>query len=326
MTMNLSVMAIMALMLYSAGCIAYVYRWRGHTRYATFNQYLRKSWPVFAPLNCMLYMATRASARKPVLDASYVKNISILRDNWQTIRDEAILLQSSSIFESIKTPGAAGYYDIGFRTFYKRGWSKFYLKWYGTIHQSAQRLCPKTVALLQQVPELRGAMFSLLPAGAALSLHSDPMACSLRYHLGLATPNTTDCNITIDGQTCSWYDGQDFIFDETYPHQAHNNTGMPRLILMCDVDRPMNLPGRVFNFCYRIIVKGTVVPNTTEDRRGLLTIVFASVAPLRARALQLRQQRRRTYTALKFSLNASILGVVIAMLFGMLHLIEVMLT
>ena len=56
MTNDFSVLAMGAVVLYSAGAMAYVYRWRGRTRYASFSQYLRKSWPVFAPLNCLMYM------------------------------------------------------------------------------------------------------------------------------------------------------------------------------------------------------------------------------------------------------------------------------
>lgn len=193
--MNFSTVTIAVILAYALGALLYVYRYRGTTRYATLKQYLRKSWPIFAPLNCLLYMATHGSARRPVFDSGYLKNISVLRDNWRTIRDEAFALQSINAFEAARAPGSVGYYDLGFRTFYKRGWSKFYLKWYGTEHRSAMRLCPKTMALLAQVPEVRGAMFSILPAGAQLSLHADPLACSLRYHLGLSTPNSDECHI-----------------------------------------------------------------------------------------------------------------------------------
>ncbi|MDF3127066.1 aspartyl/asparaginyl beta-hydroxylase domain-containing protein [Rheinheimera sp. 1928-s] len=320
--MNLSLFIIAALVLYSILSVAYVYRWRGQARYQSLSQYLRKSWPVFAPLNCLLYMTTRAEARRPVLDATYLQNISVLRDNWHIIRDEALALQASGIFEQIKTPGSAGYYDVGFRTFYKRGWSKFYLMWYGTTHNSAQRLCPKTLALLKQVPGVQGAMFSILPPGSELSLHADPMASSLRYHLGLDTPNSEHCYISVDGECCSWQNGQDFVFDETYPHHAKNNTQASRLILMCDVERPMNLLGRFFNLLYRFIIKGTVVPNTTEDKTGMFSALFASMAPLRQSTLKLRTERRRLYKALKITLNTSLLAMLFAILFAFFSLFE----
>lgn len=320
--MNLSLLAIAAVAAYSVASIAYVYRWRGRARYASFSQYMRKTWPIFAPLNCLMYMTTRASARRPVLGADYLKNIGVIRDNWQTLRDEALALQSVGAFEATKAPGSAGYYDVGFRTFYKRGWSKFYLKWYGTTHHSARALCPKTLALLDQVPGIRGAMFSILPPGSELTLHSDPMACSFRYHLGLATPNSERCNINVDGVPCAWYDGKDFVFDETYPHHAHNGTDASRLILLCDVDRPMNLIGRLIHSVYFVIAKGTVVPNTEEDDRGILSALFSSLAPLRQKSLKLREERRRIYKVLKFLLNAALLVAMLLLLFAVFSVIE----
>ncbi len=314
--MQFSSLFFAALMMYSIASIAYTYRWRGNTRYHSFSQYMRKSWPIFAPLNCLMFMSTRAWARKSVLDAHYIKNIHLIRENWQIIRDEALALQSSGAFEATKAPGSVGYYDLGFRTFYKRGWSKFYLKWYGTTHASAQRLCPKTVALLRQVPQIRGAIFSVLPAGSELTLHADPMACSFRYHLGLATPNSDHCYINVDGVNRVWRDGKDFVFDETYPHYAHNNTESSRLIFMCDVDRPVTFIGRAVHSLYAFIAKATVVPNTDEDKRGVLSAVFCNLAPLRQKTLALRATHYRTYKFLKFILNSSLVGVILAIFYG----------
>lgn len=305
--MSFITMIVAVMVAYAAGCLLYVYRWRGKTRYVTLKQYLRKSWPIFAPLNCLLYLATRSAARRPVLDSGYLKNISVLRGNWRAICDEALSLQSIDAFEAARAPGSVGYYDVGFRTFYKRGWSKFYLKWYGTEHRSAMRLCPRTLALLRQVPEIRGAMFAMLPPGAQLTLHADPLACSLRYHLGLSTPNADECHIVVDGIRCVWRDGEDFVFDETYPHHAENNTDMNRLILLCDVERPMNLPGRMFNSLYSILASAALVPNTTEDRRGPFSAMFAALAPLQEKAQRLRAQRRGLYNVCKFSLNIALL-------------------
>jgi beta-hydroxylase len=321
----MSGLTIAVLMAYAAGCLLYVYRWRGQTRYATLKQFLRKSWPIFAPLNCVLYMTTRDFARKPVLDSSYLKNISVLKEHWRTIRDEGLALQSIDAFEAARAPGSVGYYDIGFRTFYKRGWSKFYLKWYGTNHRSAIRLCPHTMSLLERVPEVRGAMFAVLPAGSELTIHADPLACSLRYHLGLSTPNSAACHIIVDGIRCIWQDGQDFVFDETYPHLAHNDTETSRLILLCEVQRPMNLLGRTFNWFYSIIARGTLVPNTPEDRRGVVSALFAALAPLQEKAQRLRASRRSLYTLCKVSLNMTLLAILILMLFGVLRAFEAVL-
>lgn len=318
----MSLLAIALLALYTAASVWYVYRWRGRARYENFSQYLRKSWPVFAPFNCLLYLSTHRSARQPVLDAGYLQGIAVLRQNWPLIRDEAIALQRAGELDATSVPGSAGYYDVGFRTFYKRGWKKFYLAWYGPPHRSAQRLCPQTVRLLGQVPGIRAAMFSVLPPGAQLSLHADPMACSLRYHLGLQTPNSDRCHISVDGTRLSWRDGQDFVFDETCPHYARNGTDVPRLILMCDVERPMSLPGRAFNRVYSLMPKAMAVPNTAEDRRGFISALFRRISPWRDAAVRLKERRRAFYTALKVALNSSVVLFAFVLAYAMLELMQ----
>ncbi|MBB3802264.1 beta-hydroxylase [Xanthomonas arboricola] len=320
--MTVSFFVLLLLAGYGAASVCYVYRWRGRSRYPSLSQYLRKSWPVFAPINCLLYMATRRAAQRPVLDAGYLQGIALLRDNWGVIQTEALALHRSGNLAATSVPTAAGYHDLGFRTFYRRGWKKFYLTWYGSAHASATRLCPQTVALLQQVPGIRGAMFSLLPAGSELSLHSDPLACSLRYHLGLATPGSEACYIRVDGQRVVWRNGEDFVFDETYPHDAVNGSHADRLILMCDVERPMILPGRLVNRLYSKIAGAMRVPNTDEDQQGAISWLFKTIAPLRERALLAKQGRRRAYKLLKHILNLAVVSLTLVLIYAMLISLE----
>ena len=89
--------------------------------------------------------------------------------------------------------------DIGFNSFFKRGWKRFYVKWYDQALPSAQALCPKTVELLKSIPAVKGAMFALLDPRSNLNPHRDPFAGSLRYHLGLVTANSDACFISVDG-------------------------------------------------------------------------------------------------------------------------------
>src|SRR5688500_19772057 len=46
-----------------------------------------------------------------------------------------------------------------------------------------------------------------------LGAHRDPFAGSLRYHLGLVTPNSDKCRILVDGVPCVWRDGEAFMLD-----------------------------------------------------------------------------------------------------------------
>lgn len=82
-------------------------------------------------------------------------------------------------------------------------------------------------------------MFAELPSGSHLGKHRDPYAGSVRYHLGLSTPNDERCFIEVDGVRRSWHDGEVIIFDETFVHWAQNDTEQTRIILFCDIERPM---------------------------------------------------------------------------------------
>lgn len=286
-----------------AASIAYVYRFRGKTRYEGLSEYFRKGWPIFSPFNCMLYMTTLPRGSKAVLDPAEFPELDLLRQNWQIIREEGLELVRQNYFDATKRPGTAGYYDVGFRTFFKYGWSRFYLHWYGYTHHSARRLCPRTVEILQKVPALHGAMFAFLPPRSQLTRHADPIAVSLRYHLGLATPNSDACFINVDGHEQSWRDGEAIMFDETYLHYVRNDTDSERLILMCDVKRPLNPLGALFNYFYEGVTRASVVPNTPEDHRGLANRIFAGLAPLLARSKALKSTNRPLYLVIKWSVN-----------------------
>jgi beta-hydroxylase len=308
--------ALVVLIALVAASIVYVYRFRGVARYNGLTEYFRKGWPIFSPLNCVLYLTTLPWGSKAVLDPAEFPELDLLRQNWQTIRDEGMELVRQNYFDATKRPGTAGYYDIGFRTFFKYGWSRFYINWYGYTHHSARRHCPATVEILRRVPTVLGAMFAYLPKGGQLTRHADPLAISLRYHLGLATPNSDACFINVDGLNQSWRDGEVLMFDETYLHYVRNDTDSDRLILMCDVKRPLNPLGAVFNFFYQGVSRASVVPNTPEDHRGLANRIFTGLAPLLTRTKALKSTNRPLYLAIKWSVNTLLLLLLLGLAAG----------
>lgn len=305
--MNTSTVIILLLLAYSFASMVYVYKYRGVARNKDLREYLRKSWPIFAPLNCMLYLNTKKEAAMPIQNLNDFPELAAIKENWETIRDEAIAMKEQGYFEKTNKEGSAAYYDVGFRTFFKYGWSKFYVKWYGYTHDSAKQLCPKTVEILKDIPQVNGAMFTLLPAGSKLTRHCDPIACSLRYHLGLDTPNSDNCYINIDEQHYSWRNGEALLFDETYLHFAKNETESDRLILMCDVERPTNIIGRFVNSIYKVLASMTLVPNTSIDKRGFFNKLFSSVTPIMDWGQRLRKTNKKLYKALEYTLNLLLL-------------------
>src|SRR5215216_3231377 len=186
-----------------------------------------------APYNVLMY-AGSAVPNQPVIPVERFPELAKLGENWQTIREEAVRLFDEGFIRA-----AAKNNDWGFYSFFKSGWKRFYLKWYDDFLPSARTLCPRTVELLNSIPTIHGAMFAMLPPGGKLGAHRDPFAGSLRYHLGLVTPNSDKCRIFVDGEPYAWRDGEAVMFDETFIHWAENRTDIDRLILFCDVERPL---------------------------------------------------------------------------------------
>jgi len=226
-----------------------------------------------APYNVLMYLFS-AVPRTPVLDVRDFPELAALRESWETIRDEA-----QTLYRDGRIRPSEKHNDIAFNTFFKRGWKRFYLKWYGDILPSAREHCPRTAALVESIPSVNAAMFAYLPPRSRLGRHRDPFAGSLRYHLGLATPNSDACRIYIDGEPYAWRDGEDVLFDETFIHRVENETDESRLILFCDVARPLRTPVvRALNrFVTRHVVKASATQNTDLEKVGVLNKVSTAV-------------------------------------------------
>src|SRR5512132_4201131 len=238
---------------------------RGRVRHKLTKQLADHS-TIMAPYNTLMYLFSAVPA-KPILNPRQLPALAVLRDNWQTTRDEAL-----SLLDEGHIRAATGHNDLGFNSFFKNGWKRFYVKWYGEPLPSAQAACPKTVALVQSLPTVNAAMFALLPPGGKLNRHRDPFAGSLRYHLGLITPNSDACRIFVDGEPYAWRDGEDVVFDETFIHRAENRTDQDRVILFCDLERPLRTPiMRALNrFIAGYVLRVTASRNVSTEQVGLV--------------------------------------------------------
>jgi beta-hydroxylase len=280
---------------------------RGRVRHK-FARQLTDHSMFMAPYNVLMYLFSAVRCQ-PILDIHQFPELARLRENWQTIRDEALHL-----FDEGYIRAAAKHNDLGFHSFFQTGWKRFYLKWYDESLPSAKALCPKTVELVESIPSVNGAMFALLPGGSRLGPHRDPFAGSLRYHLGLVTPNSPECSISVDGVRYYWRDGEDVIFDETYIHTAENKTDQTRIILFCDVERPLRnrIMRRVNRFMKRHVIKESGTQNLDHERVGVLNKIFAFVYQFRVMGKRLKQKNRTLYYVLKWALLGGILYAIFA--------------
>jgi beta-hydroxylase len=257
---------------------------------------------LIAPVNALMYLFSRTPRSAYIDQPREFPELKLLNDNWQVIRDEAM-----SLADGGQIRAAAGYTDMGFNSFFRTGWKRFYLTWYGRELPSAMAQCPNTLALLKQIPSVKAAMFASLPPGATLQRHRDPYAGSLRYHLGLFTPNDAGCFIEVDGQPYHWKDGEAVMFDETYIHHAANRTQQQRVVLFCDIERPLwTAPVRWFNRVFaKYVLAAAASANDEGESIGGLNQFFKVFYQGRLRAKAFKAKHRTAYYVLKW---AAILG------------------
>ncbi|AKZ62652.1 aspartyl beta-hydroxylase [Herbaspirillum hiltneri N3] len=280
---------------------------RGKVRLPFFRQFFDHS-SIMAPINLFMYAFSRVPA-VPYPAVSGFQNLHLLDDNWEIIKAEAVNLQNIS-----KIKAAEKNDDAGFNSFFKAGWKRFYLKWYDASHPSAEQFCPKTVEILRRIPCVKAAMFAELAPGGTLNPHRDPYAGSLRYHLGLVTPNDDRCFIEVDGQRYSWRDGKSVVFDETFIHWAQNGAETNRIILFCDVERPLRYrwAQAINKWLGKTMMTAASSPNETGDQTGRINKLFRFVWLAGQYRRKFKNWNRNAYRATKFGL---IIAVALAIIY-----------
>ncbi len=299
--LSLRLILVLAVALYVAS-VLFVHL-RGRVRLRFGRQLLDHS-GFFAPYNVFMY-AFSAVRGKPFVERAQFAALDPLRDGWHSIREEALHL-----FDEGYIRAAEKHNDASFASFFKEGWKRFYLKWYGEPLASAHTLCPKTVALLESIPQVRAAMFALLPPGGKLNPHRDPFAGSLRYHLGLVTPNSDACRIFVDGEPYVWRDGEDVVFDETLVHWAENRTDQTRVILFCDIERPLRTaPMRALNrVVSRVLGHATATQNVASERVGAVNRLYALAHRVGVAKKRFKRANPRAYRYARIALIVLVLG------------------
>lgn len=276
-------------------CSIYV-QTRGKLRHSRLTRKLTDHSNFLSPVNIWFYLFSRIK-NTPYVSAENFPELNVLEKNWEVIREEALALHSAT---QIKASDALD--DIGFNSFFKTGWKRFYLKWYNTDLRSANRLCPETVALLDSIPSVKAGMFAMLPPGGRLVTHRDPFAGSYRYHLGLQVPESDDCFINVDGERYVWKNGESVMFDETYLHYAENQSDMNRIVLFLDVRRPVTffLVDWLNTVFSKTVMAAATTKNTDEDRVGGLNKAFGKIYQFRLLGKKIKSYNKGLYYGIQY--------------------------
>ena len=122
------------------------------------------------------------------------------------------------------------------------GWKSYFFFVLGHRIDESYDRCPETGKLLDSIPGLPLAFFSVLAPGMHIKAHRGSYKGVVRCHLGLIVPEPrTDVRIRVGDKMIYWEEGKCVIFDDTHKHEVWNDTNGIRVVLLFDVFRP--LPG-----------------------------------------------------------------------------------
>ncbi|MFI5008736.1 MAG: aspartyl/asparaginyl beta-hydroxylase domain-containing protein [Solirubrobacterales bacterium] len=181
--------------------------------------------------------------------------------NWETIREEllGVLKDREALpnFQDISKDQIEITDDDRWKTFFLYG--------YGFQADVGVEMCPRTAALMREIPGMTTAMLSILSPHKHILDHRGPYKGVLRYHLGLIVPREAErCRIRVGEEFRHWEEGRSMIFDDTFNHEVWNDTDETRVVLFVDVLRPLPFPESLVN---RLIVKAIAISPFVMDAK-----------------------------------------------------------
>lgn len=176
----------------------------------------------------------------PVLDMRDFAWTAALRDNWRTILAEA---KTVALIRNAAPPLATVSPDHRAIAHVDQ-WRSFFLWGYGyRIDENADR-CPATTRLVEAIPGLNSAFFSILAPGSHIPAHRGVTKGLVTCHLGLIVPQDGDVRMRVGDRVVRWAEGETLVFDDTYDHEVWNDTGSTRVVLLIQFKRPLAQPGK----------------------------------------------------------------------------------
>lgn len=192
-------------------------------------------------------------------DLSDYPELAVLAQNHSIIRAEC----ESLLGKPLAIPGMNELTSYTSGGIHQIAWKSFMFKSGSFIDENCA-LAPKTAALLRGIPGVYTAFFSVLEPRQHIKPHWGYWKGFVRYHLGVLIPDNNrarNCWIRINpdawnrdrreeieqGETYYWHDGEAVLFDDTFLHDAANQSDQARVVLFLDVARKMPWPLALLN-------------------------------------------------------------------------------
>lgn len=168
-----------------------------------------------------------------------------LEANWMVIRQEL-----EQVLERVdELPNFQDISKRQSRIANDNRWKTYFLYAFGFKATKNCERCPETTKLIEKIPGMKVAFFSILAPGKHIPKHRGKLKTLIRYHLGLIVPTPKEkCKIQVDDEIKYWQEGKSLIFDDTFYHEVWNDTDGYRVVLFLDIARPLKFPLSFISF------------------------------------------------------------------------------
>ena len=178
----------------------------------------------------------------PILDPSLLAWTERLKADWRVIQAEYDGLRVDH--DAILPLGRIAAYHRQIAPDDK--WRSFFFEAHGYEVVANRARCPNTAAILDGIPDLVTAFYSVMDPGTHVPCHKGITKALLNLHLGLrVSAGIESCRIRVADHDRGWEEGEILMFDETFPHEVWNDSDQPRAVLFIQVLRPMRWYGRM---------------------------------------------------------------------------------
>ncbi|MEP6634606.1 MAG: aspartyl/asparaginyl beta-hydroxylase domain-containing protein [Luteimonas sp.] len=197
------------------------------------------------PLQRPTFMLIPGLEPKPWFERDEFPFLADIEQHTSAIREEllAVLSDDTVLSPYVDLPPEAPAAPVWRELNRSTRWSSYHLFRHGERVDAHAQRCPRTVAALESIPVMRvpehspEALFSLLKAGTHIPPHTGVINGRLTVHLPLIVP--PDCGaLKAGGEARGWVEGTCLVFDDSFVHEAWNNSDQDRAVLIFDIWDP----------------------------------------------------------------------------------------
>ncbi len=177
-----------------------------------------------------------------IIDTAIFPWVKMVEASWEIIRAEAM----AALVDLEKVPPLASISPDHRRIAPAGRWRSLFLIGYRYRDPANCTKCPRTTEIVERIPGLNSAFFSILVPGTHIPPHTGVTKAFLTCHLGIQVPkDSANCRMRVIDEWVEWQEGKALIFDDVVNHEVRNDTDETRIVLLIQFKRPVGIVGKI---------------------------------------------------------------------------------